>query len=205
MPSSLPATKQETAPNGNLRKFWEREIRGKLRIWASWAAVPFYIYLIYRYPSPEGIAVLALGTFFRVWASGYLRKEGTLAYTGPYALTRNPLYVGSILVAISLPLGQRYYVLTAIVLAVCWWLFSKIIKREEAVLTEKFGADYARFCAATPRFISWRSIVNLPKAASSLGLNYGVFKTNRGWEPVLIAIAVLLVTYGTAYYKLSGR
>jgi len=56
-------------------------------------------------PTPRsiaaGMAVAALGEIVRLWASGHIEKSQRLATGGPYAHTRNPLYVGSALLAIG--------------------------------------------------------------------------------------------------------
>src|SRR4051812_27613666 len=62
-------------------------------------------------PSPEslawGVAVSIAGLVLRGWAAGHLAKNQTLATSGPYAHTRNPLYVGTLLVAAGLAIAAR--------------------------------------------------------------------------------------------------
>ena len=48
-----------------------------------------------------GSGIAAIGVFIRAWASGHIRKAETLAVSGPYAYTRNPLYVGSFIMGVG--------------------------------------------------------------------------------------------------------
>ena len=48
-----------------------------------------------------GLLFLLLGEIVRFWAAGYIQKDNVIATTGPYALVRNPLYFGSLLLAVG--------------------------------------------------------------------------------------------------------
>lgn len=204
-PGSSSLSESSALPVKNAQSFfarvWSRELRGKLRIWGSWCAVPIYLLLVHQIPSWPAIAVLAVGTLMRVWASGLLNKESTLCTSGLYALSRNPLYVGSLLVAISMPLGQDEYILTAVVGGVFLLLFRSIIAREEAVLSEKFGEEYAAYKKSVPMFLGLASVLNLPRAIRYNLFSAKIFKVNRGWEPVLIALAIFLITSLVAMFR----
>src|SRR5664279_651601 len=53
-----------------------------------------------------GTAVASLGVFLRAMASGHVKKNEELAMTGPYAYSRNPLYLGSIIIAIGFAIAS---------------------------------------------------------------------------------------------------
>jgi protein-S-isoprenylcysteine O-methyltransferase Ste14 len=184
------------------KKIWAQELRGKkLRIWGSWCLVPLYLSVVRQPLSWAGIITLGSGTFLRMWASGYLRKESTLCTTGPYALSRNPLYLGSLLVAAAMPLGQQNYLLTAIVAVLFLMLFRAIIAKEEEVLTSKFGVEYRAYQASVPAFVGIASIVKIPRALGSHSLKAKTWVTNRGWEPALIGFAIFAITYFVAFFR----
>jgi len=74
--------------------------------WAARSRVPLgfalgVAYLIFSQPTPRlfgaGAAVALLGLGVRTWAAGYLDKNRNLTVSGPYACTRHPLYLGSLL------------------------------------------------------------------------------------------------------------
>src|SRR3970040_2685623 len=69
------------------------------------------VYLVFSRPTfaslVAGSALAALGILIRGWASGHLRKSEALATSGPYAYTRNPLYLGSLLLVIGFAIAGR--------------------------------------------------------------------------------------------------
>ncbi|RME37189.1 MAG: isoprenylcysteine carboxylmethyltransferase family protein [Planctomycetota bacterium] len=107
---------------------------------------------------PNGWVVLAIalilaGLSIRLAALGVLKKKEHLATTGVYSLCRNPLYLGSMLLAygfcillndVSSYLVATLYFATFYPLAIAW---------EEARLEQRFGEVYRRYCATTPRLV----------------------------------------------------
>ena len=92
-----------------------------------------------------GGVVAATGEAVRIWAAGHLEKGREVTTTGPYALTRHPLYVGSSIMGAGLAIAGRSVfvaVLTFLYLAIT---ITAAIKSEEAHLTEKFGATYPAY------------------------------------------------------------
>ena len=105
--------------------------------------------------------VAAAGVAFRVWATGYLPfviiadrniHAPKLVDAGPYAVTRNPLYLGTWLAVTSLGLVLNLW--AALILPVVMALkVLRIIGFEEQRLLAAFGADYAAYAARVPRLI----------------------------------------------------
>lgn len=93
-----------------------------------------------------GFPVSMLGLFLRGWAAGHLAKNQQLAQSGPYAHTRNPLYIGTLLVACGLVLAGRSIVLAAVFAAVFLLVYLPVIELEEQHLRDLFPAydDFAR-------------------------------------------------------------
>jgi len=93
-----------------------------------------------------GILVSLLGLALRAWAAGHLAKNQNLATSGPYGHTRNPLYIGTLLVAAGLAVTSRQPAL-AVLFAVAFALvYLPAIELEEQHLRKLFAeyADYAR-------------------------------------------------------------
>jgi len=65
-----------------------------------------------------GVAISLLGLALRAWAAGCLAKNQQLATAGPYAYTRNPLYLGTLMVAAGLSVAARSVGLGALFAAV---------------------------------------------------------------------------------------
>jgi protein-S-isoprenylcysteine O-methyltransferase Ste14 len=114
-----------------------------------------------------GIAAIVTCILGRTWASLYIggRKNVEFVTDGPYSVVRNPLYSFSILGAAGIG-AQLGSVVSAIIFAVlAWMLFYVVVLREERLLGERFGADYAAYKAAVPRFLPnprlWRDVPTL--------------------------------------------
>ena len=96
-----------------------------------------------------GLPVSVLGLGLRAWAAGCLAKNQQLATGGPYAYTRNPLYLGTLLVAAGLAIAARSVGLGALFAAVFVFVYLPVIQNEEEYLHVLFR-DYAAYAAAVP-------------------------------------------------------
>jgi len=102
-----------------------------------------------------GIPISVAGLALRAWAAGCLAKNQNLATGGPYAYTRNPLYIGTLLVAAGLAIAARSIGLAALFTVVFVFLYLPVIQNEEQHLRKIFPeyATYAeRVPALFPRF-----------------------------------------------------
>ena len=89
-----------------------------------------------------GAAVAFVGEAIRIWAAGHLEKGREVTMSGPYRLTRHPLYLGSALIGIGLAIASANWWVAALVLSYLAVTLTAAIRTEEAHLTEKFGAAY---------------------------------------------------------------
>jgi protein-S-isoprenylcysteine O-methyltransferase Ste14 len=106
-----------------------------------------------------GLPVSLLGLALRAWAAGCLAKNRQLATGGPYAFSRNPLYLGTLLVAAGLSVAARSPGLGALFAAVFLFVYLPVIQNESEHLHHLFP-DYAAYAAAVPlllpRFTRYR-------------------------------------------------
>ena len=138
-----------------------RELAFKYR-GGVWTAL-FVVILALARPQPPrlaaGIALVIAGQALRCWGVGCIKryrgeevKADELATWGPYALVRNPLYVGNGLIG----LGWAWIsgnVATIIFVVAFWALYDLlIVPHEEAFLRGKFGAQYEDYCTRVGRF-----------------------------------------------------
>jgi protein-S-isoprenylcysteine O-methyltransferase Ste14 len=93
-----------------------------------------------------GILVSACGLALRGWAAGHLAKNQRLAVSGPFAYTRNPLYLGTLLAAAGLLIASRSWWLAILFAAVFILVYLPVIELEEQHLRKLFPeyADYAK-------------------------------------------------------------
>src|SRR5262249_11617000 len=90
-----------------------------------------------------GVFVIA-GLAVRAAASGHIRKNAELATTGPYAYTRNPLYLGSILIAVGFVLAARNIWIAVAAILMFVIIYLPVIRAEENYLRSTFAGyqDY---------------------------------------------------------------
>jgi hypothetical protein len=127
-------------------------IRGKTRIAFAWSFVILLGLTARQYPTPPGIILCFIGAALRFWASGYIRKDSRPAVGGPYSLVRNPLYLGTYLMAVGTAwaIGNAWLLLAVSVLFAIVYHF--IILDEESKLRDIFGEPYLKYCKLVPRF-----------------------------------------------------
>lgn len=93
-----------------------------------------------------GAALVIPGLLIRAVASGQLQKNEQLATAGPYAYTRNPLYLGSLILSIGFALAARSWWIVGGILLLFFAIYLPVIRAEEVFLRERFPQfeDYAR-------------------------------------------------------------
>jgi protein-S-isoprenylcysteine O-methyltransferase Ste14 len=112
-----------------------------------------------------GAAVGAVGEALRLWAAGHLEKGREVTTSGPYALTRHPLYAGSAIMGAGFAIAAHSVPVAALVVVYLVVTIVAAVRSEEAHLTEKFGATYpayreGRAAAGARRFSfarAWRN------------------------------------------------
>jgi len=96
-----------------------------------------------------GGAVAIVGEAFRVWAAGHVEKGREVTRSGPYRLTRHPLYVGSAIIGAGLAIAAARIsvaMLTAVYLVAT---FGAAIRHEEANMRASFGDQYEAYLQST--------------------------------------------------------
>jgi protein-S-isoprenylcysteine O-methyltransferase Ste14 len=133
------------------------------------------------------------GEAVRLWASGHIEKTKRLATGGPYAHSRNPLYLGSLLIALAVALAcaSPWVVLAVAVYFLAF--YPSVMREESAFLALKFPAEYAAWAAAVPLF--WPRLS--PGGERSSRFDWARVRVNREWRtaaalPLLAALLVAL-------------
>src|SRR5436309_13622285 len=115
------------------------------------------VVLFFARPTPRsilaGALVGAIGLWLRAFAAGYLHKQEVLTVTGPYAYTRNPLYLGSAILTIGAAIATRSWISAAILMAYFAVFYSIVMQREAKELHVRHGASFEEYARAVPLFI----------------------------------------------------
>lgn len=110
-------------------------------------------------PTPSafytGLPFVVAGELIRIWSAGYLTKLSGLVTAGPFALCRNPLYIGSFLITLGYLIMCHNTIALVVGVVAFWLLHGGAVAYEEKLLSEYFGEDYARYCKEVPRFIPY--------------------------------------------------
>ncbi|MFH0790228.1 MAG: isoprenylcysteine carboxylmethyltransferase family protein [Candidatus Omnitrophota bacterium] len=103
-----------------------------------------------------GMLIVLLGYFLRIAARGCktdMNPDGkTLVMKGPYALMRNPMYFGTLLIGLGVVLILFRWWVGLVFLGIYLAIYIPQINREENKLSSLFGDTFAEYCKKTPQF-----------------------------------------------------
>jgi protein-S-isoprenylcysteine O-methyltransferase Ste14 len=166
----------------------------KVRLKAIWILVVPFLWLARPTPATlaVGAALAGLGAALRAWAAGTIRKERELSTGGPYAHTRNPLYLGSFLIGLGVTIAGARWAFVALFLAFFAVVYGAVIKKEARLLGELFGARYADYAKGVPLFVPRLAPYRAPADAGGVatgGFTLERWRRNREYEALLGVIA----------------
>ena len=136
----------------------------------------------------------AIGLWLRAYASGYLHKQEVLSVTGPYAYTRNPLYLGSAILATGVALATRSWISAAILLGYFAIVYSFVMRREARELRARHGAAFDEYVRAVPLFFPRLTAARLA-GESSGAFSFAQYKKNHEWQAALGFLLVLVALF----------
>jgi steroid 5-alpha reductase family enzyme len=159
------------------------------------------VYLALAAPKPRwiliGAVVAAIGLLIRGASSGHLRKDRELATSGPYAHTRNPLYLGSAFLAAGFAIAGGSWWAGLLVVAYFGIFYYAVMRNEEQDLHRRFGAAFDAYAARVSLFFPWFTSAN----AGSYGdegaqqFSWAQYRRNREYKALIGTIAGLGVLF----------
>lgn len=174
-------------------------LRARLPRWrvrAGYAAAVLYAWL--AEPSVPslvlGAMIAAMGLLIRGAAAGYLQKNERLTTGGPYAYTRNPLYLGSTLLAAGLLVAGSSWLAALVVIAYLGIFYPAAMRFEEQHLRKLHTLAYDDYASHVPLFFPRLT----PSAAmqEDTPFSWELYKANREQQAAIgagVAIALLAV------------
>ncbi|WP_433966189.1 methyltransferase family protein [Tunturiibacter gelidiferens] len=129
----------------------------------------------------------------RAYAAGYVRKNAELTFTGPYAYTRNPLYLGSMLIAFGFAAAASNWVILIALTALFAAIYIPTIFSEEAYLREHF-ADFNDYSAKVPRLLPRLTPATFPANQNASGgrFSWQQWQHHREYNALMGAGAIYL-------------
>jgi protein-S-isoprenylcysteine O-methyltransferase Ste14 len=148
-----------------------------------WLARPTWAFIGY------GAIVIVLGLLIRALASGHVRKNEALAITGPYAYTRNPLYLGSLLIGIGFAVASRSWWIGLALVVMFFAIYIPVILGEEKFLRETFP-EFEEYERNVPRMFP-RFTPHLKAGESSRGFSMELYRKHREYNALLGALLMI--------------
>jgi|SRR5581483_550429 len=174
---------------------WQRIAR-RIRVPLGFVFAGVYLWL--ARPSSGSIAagagIALLGLLIRALASGHVRKNEELTVSGPYAYTRNPLYLGSFVLALGFVVASLSWIVAAIAAVMLLAIYLPVMRAEEEFLRSRFPEfnSYARNVPLLfPRLSPFRSSAN----SFSLHLYWKHREHNAAIGSALMIAALLVKLY----------
>lgn len=170
---------------------WRAPVGYPLAALCLWLARPTFGSIL------SGSTLIVLGLLIRAAAAGHLRKREALAHTGPYAHTRNPLYLGSAFLAAGFAVAS-WSVLVAVLVALYFGVFyAQAMRREEWELREQYGKAFDDYATTVPRF--WPKL-GVEASVNSNRFSFAQYVRNREYHAtigaaLLIAVLAALATW----------
>ena len=165
-------------------------------LWGRWSPAAYI----------AGFVLLVLGEIVRFWAAGYIHKDDVIATTGPYGLVRNPLYFGSLLLALGYTaMSGLGWVAWALVLGLFLLFHLAAILSEEQFLRGKFGPPYERYLSQVPRLVPMPRFGRRQASVSGAG-SFSPQQALKNREHITAAVTLLTALLFAALHLVrSGR
>ena len=159
------------------------------------------VFLYFARPSVTSILwslpIVAFGVWMRAYAAGFVKKNAELTVTGPYAFTRNPLYLGSMAIAFGFAdASSRWWL---VVLLVCLFLaiYWPTILSEEIFLRRTFP-EFDAYSARVPRLFPRFTPARFGRPAGSFSIER--YRHHREYNALIGAIAIYAVLLARMYF-----
>jgi protein-S-isoprenylcysteine O-methyltransferase Ste14 len=175
--------------------------------WIQRWRVPFgflsaAIFFLLARPRPStliaGSIISLFGLLLRAWAAGHIRKNDALAVSGPYAYTRNPLYLGSFFLGLGFTIGSGRWYLGLLFAALFLGIYFPVMRVESRTMRQLFGESFTDYANSVPlffpRLIPYRTGEHRIRFDRALYLRYREYEAALG---LLFAWGLLVVK---AYY-----
>jgi|SRR5581483_2463714 len=168
---------------------WSRIAR-RIRVPLGFGFAALYVWL--AHPTVASLIIGTLvalpGLLLRALASGHVKKNEELTVTGPYSYTRNPLYLGSLILAIGFALASRNWIIAAVIVVLFFFIYLPVIRGEEAFLRQQFP-EFDNYASNVPRLFP--RLTSYRKDSGSF--SFDLYRKHREYNAALGATAVIAI------------
>jgi len=165
-----------------------RQIARRIRVPLGFVLAVTYLWLANpRLPSLLlGVVFVVLGLSIRALASGHVQKNEQLTMTGPYAYTRNPLYLGSLILSAGFAIAARSLWVVVILSIMLVAIYLPVIRAEEAYLAERFP-EFREYARHVPRLVP----AIRPFADQHASFSWTLYRMHREYNATIGSVAVM--------------
>jgi|ERR1700722_751529 hypothetical protein len=154
-----------------------------------WLARPTFVSMAWS------LLLVLPGLWLRGYAAGYVKKNAELTMTGPYAHTRNPLYLGSMLIAFGFAAASKSIVIVLLLAVLFAVIYVPVIRSEEAFLRSQF-ADFDAYAARVPRLVPSLRAVRIGDSGPGMergSFSFPLYRKHREYNALMGATAIYAV------------
>jgi protein-S-isoprenylcysteine O-methyltransferase Ste14 len=152
-----------------------------------WLARPTWLTML------ASLVLVMPGVWLRAYAAGYVRKNAELTLTGPYSYTRNPLYLGSMMIAFGFAAAAASWVILILLATLFAVIYIPTIQSEEGYLREHF-AGFDEYAAKVPRLLPRLTAAAFPANENASGGRFSAvqWRHHREYNALMGAGAIYL-------------
>lgn len=161
-----------------------------------WLAAPTWLSLA------VGMPIAAVGLALRAAAAGHVRKDRELTTSGPYGYTRNPLYLGSLLIGVGFAIAARNVWIIIALLALLVAIYWPLILAEERYLRTNFPG-YDEYASRVPRMFPRITGLNKQVPQNTNQFSRDLYLRHREYRAIFGALAVCAILIAKMF--LRGR
>src|SRR6266446_3525886 len=170
------------------------QIARRIRVPLGFLYAVFYFWLArptWRSLMLGAIAVVP-GLLIRALASGHVRKNESLATSGPYAYTRNPLYLGSLLIGLGFAVAARSWWVGVALVVMFFAIYLPVIRDEEVFLRRTFP-EFEEYARRVPRMLRRLRRATVRSNETSTGFSFELYLKHREYNALIGALAMMAV------------
>ena len=164
-------------------------IARRIRVPVGFAFAALYLWL--AKPSVisicAGLVLIITGLTIRAFASGHVRKNEQLTTSGPYAHTRHPLYLGSLIMAAGFSLAARSWWIALMTILIFVTIYLPVMLSEETFLRQKFP-EFEDYANSVPRL--WPRLTSFTSGQGSF--SWKLYSQHREYNALMGSVAILV-------------
>lgn len=138
-----------------------------------------------------GAVLVVPGLLIRALASGHVRKNESLATSGPYAYTRNPLYLGSLLMGLGFAMAAKSWWVGVVLVVMFLAIYLPVIRDEEKFLRQKFP-EFEEYARRVPRMLPRFTRGSSSQGEASAGFSIDLYLKHHEYNALLGALAMMV-------------